>query len=157
MRLSTLPLWAFTTAMLAAGAANACTAIQKRPLSPAERMREARLAVQEAAAIIDGEVIRPIQDQRPAVVAVSQVLKGPEVATFMVGQRTSCDLAVTRVGERLRLILVGGPGEYYAPFDYSNARYEDRLLRSDRRKVWRSREGSSLGPQIRQPANSHVR
>lgn len=82
-----------------------------------------------------------MQGERPAVVRVERVLKGPQVASLRVGERTSCDLALTREGEHLRLILVGGPDVYFTNLDYSNALYEDRLLNSDRRKVWPHRRG----------------
>jgi hypothetical protein len=99
-------------------------------------MREARRLIGQATAVIDGEVVRPFADGQPALVRATRVLKGPVKELFAVGGRQSCDRALTEVGERLRLILVGGPEVYYLRVDYSNARYEDRLLRSDRRRDW---------------------
>jgi predicted metallo-beta-lactamase superfamily hydrolase len=127
--------------------ARACSVIVDGEPSPAERMRRARLVVQEATAIIDGEVIRAEDGDRPALVRAVHVLKGPGKAVFQVGGRgDSCDLYLDAVGERRRLILIGGPETYFVTLDGSNAAYEDRLLRSDRRKVWPFREGHPLKP-----------
>jgi len=105
-------------------------------------MHRAQEAVTQATAIIDGVVVQRMQGDRPAVVRVERVLKGPQAATVRVGERTSCDMALTQEGEHLRLILVGGPDVYFTNLDYSNALYEDRVLGSDRRTVWPYREGS---------------
>jgi hypothetical protein len=99
-------------------------------------MGEARRLIREATAVIDGEVVRPLADGQPALVRAARVLKGPVQEFFAVGERHSCDLALTEAGARRRLILVGGPEVYFLPVDYSNARYEDRLLGSDRRRDW---------------------
>lgn len=145
MRIRALSCLAISlTSCLAAAPALACTVISTGERSPAEKRREARLAIERATAVIDGEVVRPLaRDGRPALVRAARVLKGPARDYFEVGERHSCDVPLTRAGERLRLILVGGPDLYFLPDDYSNARYEDRILRSDRRRVWPYRQGGS--------------
>ncbi len=103
----------------------------------AQVRREARRAVADATAIIDGEVIRPfVRGGAPALVRAHRIFKGPQQQEFEVGERHSCDIALTRVGERLRMILSGGPDIYYLGQDSSASRTEDRLLGSDRRRDW---------------------
>jgi len=131
-------LW---SAAIAPSIAYACATVVARKPTQAEQMRRAQDVVAQATAIIDGVVIQPMQGDRPAVVRAERVLKGPHVATFNVGERTSCDLALTQEGEHLRLVLFGGPDVYFTNLDYSNALYEDRVLGSDRRKVWPYRQG----------------
>jgi hypothetical protein len=116
--------------------AQACSVVITRQSGPAERMREARRSIREATAIVDGEVVRPLAGSQPALVRAARVLKGPIQDFFSVGERDSCDIALTDAGQRLRLILLGGPEVYFLPMGYSNARYEDRLLHSDRRRDW---------------------
>lgn len=134
-------LWSAT---LVPGIANACATMVAKDPTRAERMLRAREAIAQATAIIDGVVVQPMQANRPAIVRAVRVLKGPQASTFNVGERTSCDLALTREGEQLRLVLFGGPDVYFTNLDYSNARYEDRVLGSDRRKVWPYRQGVEL-------------
>jgi hypothetical protein len=143
MRIANIACLAVLFALWVAPApAAACSVMLTREPTPAEKRREARLLIREATAIIDGEVVRPFADGQPALVRAVRVLKGPVQEFFAVGERDSCDIALDRPGERLRLILVGGPEVYFLPVDYSNARYEDRLLRSDRRRRWPHREGA---------------
>ncbi|MEA3040334.1 MAG: hypothetical protein QOE79_2847 [Sphingomonadales bacterium] len=128
-------------------AARACAVLTSREPSIPEKRRQARLLLSQASAVVDGEIVRPLQRHQPALVRAYRVLRGPGQAFFAVGQRTSCDNALTRQGERLRLILVGGPDVYFLPVDYANAEYEDRLLHSDRRKTWPFRPGDPVvGP-----------
>jgi hypothetical protein len=97
----------------------------------------AKEAVDSSTAIIDAEVIQPfVQGKQNAVVRAVRVLKGPNQTLFEVGERDSCSLRLDRVGERRRMLLGGGPKVYDLWNDGSNARYEDRFLKSDRRKVW---------------------
>jgi len=126
-----------------AGEAQACAVVRGRS-TPADDLREARAVVQGATAIIDAEVVEPYRDSSsPAVVRAERVLKGPAQAQFKVGAVTSCDLTLDQAGERLRLILYGGPDVFHTPYDQANARYEDRVLGSDRRKVWPYRAGAA--------------
>jgi hypothetical protein len=124
--------------------ASACSIVVAEEGNPATKMRAASASVRSATAIIDGEVVRPFtRDGQTALVRAEHVLKGPRQSIFEVGERDSCDIALERPGERLRLFLDGGPGIYFASIDTSDPEYEDRLLHSDRRKVWPYREGSS--------------
>lgn len=134
-------LLALSGLALGATAADACSVVVTREPSPAEKRRDARRALERATAIVDGEVVRPFSKDRPALVRAYRVLKGPRQDYFEVGERHSCDRRLDGKGERLRMILVGGPRLYFLPGDYSRARYEDRLLNSDRRKVWPYRPG----------------
>lgn len=129
-------------ALLAPSSSFACSVLTASRSSPAAHLREARLLIDNAAAIVDGEVVRPFDDSAPALVRISRVLRGPAQEFIQVGERNSCDTRLTRVGTRLRLILVGGPDVYYLPVDYSNALYEDRVLGSDRRRDWPYRSGA---------------
>ena len=114
----------------------ACSIVVTREPTPAEQRRAAEALIERATAIVDGEVVRPWSTAAPALVRVERVLKGEDRQFVLVGERDSCDIALTRSGERLRLILVGGPDLFYLPVDYSNATAEDRLLGSDRRRDW---------------------
>lgn len=120
----------------------ACSVIVTQEPTRAERRREARDLIEQATAIVDGEVIRPFTNSEPALVRVTRVLKGEHREFVMVGERTSCDVALTQMGARLRLVLVGGPDVFFLPVDYSNAVHEDRLLGSDRRRDWPYHPGS---------------
>ena len=80
-------------ALLAPDAAQACSMVANphRP-TPAEEQAAARLVVDRAAAIIDGEVIRPfVPGGAPALVRVHRRFKGPDQAEFAVGMLTSCE------------------------------------------------------------------
>jgi hypothetical protein len=129
--------------------AEACSVIMDHQPSPAENLREARRLIGGATAVVDGEVVRPfIRGRQNALIRAARVLKGSPQALFEVGERDSCDIALVAVGERRRLILSGGPDVYYLSVDQSNARYEDRVLRSDRRREWPFRAGGpSAAPQ----------
>jgi hypothetical protein len=120
----------------APSAAQACSIVADRDLSSAERVHMARQAIEQATAVVDAEVVRPYSDAQPALVRASRVLKGPSQEFFEVGERTSCDVRLDRPGERIRLVLVGGPDLYFVPIDAADYRDVDRLLGSDRRKDW---------------------
>ncbi|HEX8654025.1 MAG TPA: hypothetical protein VF693_02220 [Allosphingosinicella sp.] len=127
-------------ALAAPTAAQACSIVILRQPTSAEQARDARRRLARATAVIDGEVVRALTDTEPALVRAARVLKGPAQEYFAVGYEDSCDTALTRVGERLRMILVGGPDVYFLRTDYSYARAEDRVLGSDRRRDWPYRE-----------------
>ncbi len=61
------------------------------------------------------------------------------------GAGADCSVALERLGERSRMILSGGPVLYDLFYDQSEARLEDRILKSDRRKVWPYFQGQSDG------------
>ena len=128
---------------LAPEVAQACSVFVTREPYPAERRREARRVLDQATAVVDGEVVRAMTAGQPALVRAERVLKGPNQEFFAVGERDSCDVALTEAGQRLRLVLTGGPDLYFLPVDYSNARFEDRILRSDRRRDWPARRRSN--------------
>lgn len=130
---------AFSVASPALG----CAVVIPRWWGPREFLKMARDAVKSTTVIIDGEVIRPyIEGEQNALVRAERVLKGPQQTEFEVGERDSCSIALTQVGERRRMLLVAGPDVYDLQYDGSNARYEDQILKSDRRKVWPFRAGA---------------
>jgi hypothetical protein len=141
---TTLRFFAVLSIALLFGAvepASACMVITTDNSASARR-KDARTAVEGPTAIIDGEVIRPyVPDVQNALVRAHRVIRGPAVELFEVGEQTSCDIVLMDVGQRSRMLLVGGPDVYFLPWDQSNARYEDRLLGSDRRIDWPYHEG----------------
>lgn len=134
-------------ALLAPGAAQACTVGFMVADEPAQRERDARAAYYKAAAIIDGEVVRPLVyradgTSQPALVRAVRVRKGPRQEYFKVGDREFCDDRVPGdPGQRDRMVLVGGPDVYYWAADDES--YVDRLLGSDRRSQWPYRAGKA--------------
>jgi len=117
--------------------ASACSVVVSTKLGTADYRKMAKEAVDGSTAIIDGEVVQPfIEGKQNAIVRAVRVLKGPDAELFEVGERDSCSLRLDRPGERRRMLLVGGPKVYDLWNDGSNARYEDRLLTSDRSKLW---------------------
>jgi hypothetical protein len=128
-------------ALLAPGAAHACSMNAPRPLTPVEAQAAARQVIDHAAAIIDGEVIRPVVPGRtPALVRVHRRFTGPAQAEVEVGIMTSCDVPLVRMGERQRMILTGGPDVYFIHMGVGVgpgvAAAIDRLLGSDRARDW---------------------
>ena len=128
-------------AALAPGTAQACSMNAPRPLTPAQAEAAARQVVDHAAAIIDGEVIRPVVPGRtPALVRVHRRFTGPARAEVEVGIMTSCDVPLVRMGERQRMILTGGPDVWFIHMGVgvgpSVAAAIDRLLGSDRARDW---------------------
>ena len=72
-----------------------------------------------SSAIIDAVVVKPMtNDGQPAVVRASHVWKGPKQRRFNVGLGSDCstvlDGKLVRPGQRIRLILFGGPEIYEA-------------------------------------------
>jgi hypothetical protein len=142
-RLLLLPL----LAMLAPAAADACSIVIDHRPTRAEEQAGARRAVDGAAAIIDGEVIRPlVRGGAPALVRVHRLFKGPRQAEFEVGELTSCDIALMAVGERSRMILTGGPDVYFIRMGTVSERAVDRRLGSDRRRDWPYVRGAIPAP-----------
>jgi hypothetical protein len=133
-----LALLGFFASVFAAPAAHACSIVIMHPPTWAERRAEAKKAIQNATAILDGEVVEPGQDGgAPAKIRVQRVFKGNAGAFVDVyGDSGNCDLNFSRVGEKVRLILFGKPDHYTTWVDDSNARHIDRILKSDRRKDW---------------------
>jgi hypothetical protein len=128
-------------ALLAPGTAGACSMVARPHLTPAEAQAAARQAIDHAAAIIDGEVIRAfVPGQSPALVRVHRQFTGPPRAEFEVGIMTSCDVPLVRLGERQRMILTGGPDVWFIRMGMGVSASEavaiDRLLGSDRARDW---------------------
>jgi hypothetical protein len=118
-------------APMAPTAGQACTFIYNQPPTPAQQERAFRDFLASAAAVIDGEVIEPEKDGRPATVRVDRVFKGFNVRTVRVGPaQTSCEEPLTHVGERRRLILMGGPDVYRVPSHPYSAELVDKVLMS---------------------------
>jgi hypothetical protein len=142
-----LSLAIISAANLVAQQAQACVVVAPRDWGPAQMRQSAHDALTGATAIIDGEVIRPfIRGKQNALVLSYRVFKGARQNMIEVGEDNSCDVALERAGERSRMVLVGGPDVYYLRNDGSNARYEDRLLKSDRRRAWPFVEGAMVRP-----------
>lgn len=128
-------------ALLAPGTAGACSMNAPRPLTPVEAQAAARQVIDHAAAIIDGEVIRPVvPGHSPALVRVHRRFTGPAQAEVEIGIMTSCDVPLVRMGERQRMILTGGPDVYFIRMGMGVgpgvAAAIDRLLGSDRTRDW---------------------
>jgi hypothetical protein len=139
-------------ALLAPGAAGACTmAYPRHPPTAAQIEAGARYLVEHAAAIIDGEVIRPVvPGHTPALVRVHRLFRGPQQAEFQVGILTSCDVPLVRLGERQRMILTGGPDIWFIRMGVGASAGEaaaiDRLLGSDRARDWPYVQGTFVRP-----------
>jgi hypothetical protein len=104
------------------GAAYACA-------EPPDR-QTARQLLTGAAAVIDGIVVRATgANGEPALVRPVRIYKGPQLRLFAVGTSGSCDVTLTSVGERVRLVLRGGPRVYHMPVG-PNYFGINRLLRS---------------------------
>jgi hypothetical protein len=130
--------------MALATPALACSIVIDPNRSVAEHRRATRSGLDTATAIIDGEVARPfIEGKQTALVYAYHVLKGPAGPWFEIGfgGGGDCSIALDRAGERSRMILSEGPDIYMLFYDQSDARMQDRLLKSDRRRVWPFREG----------------
>lgn len=109
------PLLAIGALFLAAlpGAALACDWPGQRE-DRAAIERYTRDIIRSSAAIIDAEVVVPSGGGTPARLRALRVLKGPALAVFLVDTPSNCDLYFPRAGERLRIILSGGPERFTA-------------------------------------------
>ncbi len=133
-----LALLGLLVAFSAIPAAHACSIVITHEPTYAELRAEAKKTVANANAILDGEVVEAgVDGGAPARIRVQRVFKG-NVGEFVqvYGSSGACDLNFGRVGQRWRFVLFGEPGHYTTGVDYTNARYIDRLLKSDRRKDW---------------------
>ncbi len=116
--------------------ASACAVVVDHEPDSAERKAEAKRILSFATLIVDGEVVEPGTDTTPARIKVARVLRGPAVDYVKVGPGDSCDMIFRVKGERFRFVLQGGPDTYTTWVDNSYAPEIDRMLGSDRRKVW---------------------
>lgn len=127
--------------------AQACSVVVPPNRQPNDLVRIAQRTINDATAIIDGEVVQPfIEGKQNAIVRAVRVFKGPVKELYEIGEQDSCSLRLDRLGERRRMLLVGGPLIYDLWNDGSNGRYEDRILKSDRRKVWPFVAGMESSP-----------
>lgn len=111
-----------------------------------EQRQNVRKVIEQASLIVDGEVVRRWTPTQPALVRVHHILKGAAGEFVEVGGRGAggdCSIALDREGQRSRMILTGGPERYDLYRDQSEARLEDRILKSDRRKIWPYTSGDS--------------
>ena len=75
----------------------------------------ARKAFQSAQTIADVEVIATGDDTgNGAVLKALRVWKGIPKKTFIIQVRTSCDIGFWQKGNRLRMVLAGGPRRFSA-------------------------------------------
>jgi len=115
----------------------------------AKQRQDVQADLDRATVIIDGEVVRAWTPDKPALVRVEHVLKGypPEfVEVGGPGAGADCSLNLESLGEHRRMILMNGPAPYDLFRDESEARLEDRILHSDRRKVWPYVSGTESSP-----------
>ncbi len=128
-----------TAGLVAASPAQACSVVfPKDYVGSAKQWRDVRESIEKSTAIVDGEVVRAWTPDRPALVRVEHVFKGYPSEFIEVGgpgAGADCSINLERTGERLRMILFGGPSPYNL-FMLENPRMVDRILHSDRRKVW---------------------
>ena len=114
-----LAIGAFWLAMLP-GTATACDWPAHRE-DPAAIDRYTRAVIQRSAAIIDAEVVEPGIPGRPARLRPLRVLRGPALPVFLVATRSMCDLRFSHAGERVRVILEGGPELFSAALTTNGA------------------------------------
>ena len=117
------PLLAFVAAFSVPGSAAACD-MTIRSDSPAQIVAHARETVERSTAIIDAEVITPGPGGRIARLRPIRVLKGPRLSVFRVTGYL-CGLSFARRGERVRVILTGGPALYEASLEDHGMDYAD--------------------------------
>lgn len=95
------------------GAALACD-IPGRPDDPAAIALRAREIVERSAAIIDVEVVAPTGGDLMARLRPLRVLKGPALPVFLVASPSDCHIFFLRAGDRMRIVLSGGPDHFTA-------------------------------------------
>lgn len=103
-----------------------------RPDNPAAIALRAREIVERSAAIIDAEVVAPTGGDLVARLRPLRVLKGPALPVFLVVTPSDCDIFFLRAGERMRIVLSGGPDRFVATqqgngLDFSTSRGLRRL------------------------------
>ena len=124
--------------LLVASPASACTISFNEPAdkSPKAERAAAVRNIAEASVIVDGVVLR--SQGRTARIYARRVLKGPVQKIYEV-EYSMCGRYL-HYGERERFFLYGGPRAYTVGMDnptgWPRARVYDRLLKSDRRRLW---------------------
>ena len=122
-----LAIGAFSLPLLP-GTAAACD-FPGRSETPAAIELFAREVIQRSAAIIDAEVVEPGSGASPARLRPLRVLKGPALPAFLVAARSMCDHRIWRAGERVRVILEGGPELFSAALTTNGAVFPSRAGR----------------------------
>lgn len=87
--------------------------------------RVAREAFERSSAIIDAEIVVPNRGGEPARLRPIRVLKGPNLPMFVVAPVGSCDIYLVHPGERVRLVLAGGPDLFTADIFDNGLGFED--------------------------------
>lgn len=110
------------------GSARACD-LAPRHDNPAQLIEHAREIFQRSTAIIDAEVIEltlivPGRGVLPAHLRPIHILEGPSLPVFLVADG-GCDIAFLRRGERVRVILTGGPDLFAASQEDHGMNYID--------------------------------
>lgn len=103
------------------GPASACS--PPRNLTDAEVVRSVRSAIDQATAIVDAEVVGVTVDRRRNTIVtrlrVLRVWKGPRRQWIEVGEANNCDLSLSQVHARYRIVLDGGPNRYNLPSHFN--------------------------------------
>lgn len=110
------------------GFASACEFADSPGRTDEDRLASAKVAVDNAAVIIDGEVLPRHEWGEPALVRPTRILKGPHRSAYRVVARTTCDRYPGTPGHGRRFVLYGGPAEYYEPYSGPIGPFIDRLL-----------------------------
>lgn len=112
----------------------ACSWDYPTPPTPIQLQEAAQAAIDRSTAIIDAEVVRAAEGDRPALVRAVRVLKGPELEVYVIGERDSCWTYEVPAGARMRMLLTGGPDIWFYEETFARAEYEDALLGSVRER-----------------------
>jgi hypothetical protein len=100
-------------------AALACSPVNLHQTN-AETLTAARDAFRSATAVIDAVVVEEAKEIGGRVILRAvQVWKGPPEQIFLVQARDSCDIDYWERGSRLRLVLNGNSGNYWATQRYN--------------------------------------
>ena len=99
---------------------------------PDQIARHARETFLRSTAIIDAEVVTPENGLHPARLRPIHVLRGRPLLFYLVANE-GCGVALLHRGERIRIILTGGPTLFGAPMDdhgldYADGRSTQRFL-----------------------------
>ena len=116
-------LLAIAAAFSLPGSAAACELVLRHD-SPAQLAAHARETIVRSTAIIDAVVITPGPGGRIARLRPVRVLKGPRLPVYRVTGYL-CGISFARRGERVRVILTGGPGLYEASLEDHGMDYAD--------------------------------
>lgn len=121
-----IPLLIAIGAFCLPGSALACD-MPLRSAEPAAIAGFARDLVQRSAAIIEAEVISPTNADLAARLRPLRIWKGPALPVVVVATPSDCDIAFLRAGERVRLVLSGGPERLVAALHDNGGDYASRV------------------------------